>query len=158
MAKRMQEQEGDNRIVAMSKPAAMNLAVSVSASSSTVHSPIASKSHGILKAPCRTDWSSTKKLDVRDRNHDASSSSQGWQKDAFLDVSTGKPVATEEDQEHLIFLEDLESTQKTLSPQDIHEIQETQETRKPKAMTKIGHTISIFHQILCCTWRRSSRS
>ena len=41
---------------------------------------------------------------------------------------------------------------------DIQELQETQETRKPKAMTKIGHTISIFHQIMCCTWRRSSRS
>ena len=36
-----------------------------------------------LKAPCRTDWYG---------NHDAASSSQGWQKDAFLDVSTGKPV------------------------------------------------------------------
>ena len=33
-----------------------------------------------------------------------------------------------------------------------------QETQKPKAMTKIGHTISTFQQITCCTWRRSSRS
>ena len=57
MAKRMQEQkEGDNRIiVAKSKPTTMNLAFSVSTCSSTVNSPIASKSPGILKAPCRTD-------------------------------------------------------------------------------------------------------
>ena len=43
-----------------------------------------------------------------------------------------------------------------MSPQDIQDIQEhqeTQETRKPKAMQ-----ISIFHQIMCCTWRKSSRS
>ena len=80
MAKRMQEQEGDNRIVAKSKPTTMNLALSVSTSSSTVNSPIASKSPGMLKAPCRTDWSSTGKPDAsHDRNHDAASSSQGWQ-------------------------------------------------------------------------------
>ena len=94
MAKRMQEQkEGDNRSVAKSKPTTMNLAFSVSTSSSTVNSPIASKNLGILKAPCRTDWSSTGNPDARDRNHDGASGSQGWQKDAFADVSTGKPVA-----------------------------------------------------------------
>ena len=79
--------------MATSKPTTMNLAVSVSTSSSTVNSPIVSKSPRILKAPCRTDWSNTGKLDARDRNHDAASSSQGRQKDAFLDVSTGKLVA-----------------------------------------------------------------
>ena len=41
-----------------------------------------------------------RKLHARDRNHDAAPSSQGWQKDAFLDVGTGKPVATEEDQNY----------------------------------------------------------
>ena len=89
MAKRMQEQDGDNRIVAKSKPTTMNLAVSVSTSSSIVNSPIAWKGPEILKAPC----SSTGKPDARDRNHDAASSSQLWQIDAFLDVSTGKLVA-----------------------------------------------------------------
>ena len=116
MAKRMQEQEGDNRIVAKSKPTTMNLAVSVSTSSSTVNSPIVSKSLGVLRAPCRTDLSSTGKLDARDRNHDAASSSQGWQKDAFLDVCTWKLVATEEDQEHLNFPEDSQSTGKLVAP------------------------------------------
>ena len=46
MAKRMQEQEGDNRIVAKAEPT-MNLAFSVLTSSSTVNSPIASKRPGI---------------------------------------------------------------------------------------------------------------
>ena len=80
MAKMMQEQKGDNRIVAKSKPTTMNLAVSVSTSSSTVNSPIASKIPGILKALCRTDWSSSGKPDARNSNHDAASSSQGWRK------------------------------------------------------------------------------
>ena len=52
MAKRMQPQKGDNRIVAKSKPTTMNLAVSASTSSSTENSPIASKSPRILQAPC----------------------------------------------------------------------------------------------------------
>ena len=61
---------------------------------------------------CRTDWSSTWKPDARYCNHDAASSSQGWHKDALLDVSTRKLVATEEDQEHLNYLEDSLSTRK----------------------------------------------
>ena len=53
----MQEQEeGENRFVAKSKPTTMNLAFSVSTSSSTLNSPTASKRKVILKAPCRTDW------------------------------------------------------------------------------------------------------
>ena len=31
-------------------------------------------------------------------------------------------------------------------------------TQKPKAVTKFGPTISIYQQIVCCTWRRFSRS
>ena len=159
----MQEQEGENRIVAKSKPTTMNLAVSVSTSSSSVNSPIASKSPGILKASCRTDWSSSGKPDARNSNHDASSSSQEWQKDALLDGCTGNPVATEENQEHLNYLEEFVGTgklvaQDTKDIQEPQELQETQETRKPKAVTKLGHTISIFRQIVCNTWKRSSRS
>ena len=61
-AKRMQEQEGNNRWQSQSRRR-------------------------------RTDWSSTGKPDANDRNLDAASSSQGWQKDAFLDLCTGKLVA-----------------------------------------------------------------
>ena len=53
MAKRMQELEGDNKNVAQSRPTTMNLAVSVSTSSSAVNSPIASESPVILKASSR---------------------------------------------------------------------------------------------------------
>ena len=109
MAKRMQEQKQDNRIVAKSKPTAMNLAVTVSTSSSSVNSPIASKRPGVFKASGRQIWCSGKPDVQRKRNsnpHEASSS-QGWPKDALLDVCTGKPVATDKDQESLNYLETL---------------------------------------------------
>ena len=93
----------------------MNLTFTVSTSSSTVQNPVASKSPGILKAPCRTDWASTGKLDAREFNRDAASSSQGWQKDAIPDVGMRQLVATEEDQEHLNFLEDSVSTRKLVA-------------------------------------------
>ena len=95
--------------MAKSKPTAMNLAVTVSTSSSSVNSPIASKSTEILKASSRQIGCSVKP-DVRSKrnsNPDASSSSQGWQKDALLDVCTGKPVATGKDQESLNFPEPI---------------------------------------------------
>ena len=80
MAKRMQEQKEGDRIVAKSKPTAMNVTSTVSSSSSSVNHPIASKSPGILKA-------STGKPDARARRNskpDAASSSQGRLKDAYL--------------------------------------------------------------------------
>ena len=141
MAKRTQEQKGDNRIVAKSKPTTMNLAFTVSTSSSTVNRLIASKSLGILRAPCRTDWSSSGKRDAKEHNHDAASSSQGWQKDALLDGCTGKLVATEEHQEHLNYPEEFVLTgnlslQGTKDIQEPQELMETQETRKPKGNDK----------------------
>ena len=139
------EQEGEDRIVAKSKPT-MNLAFTVSTSSSTVQNPVASKILGILKAPCRKDWSSTGKPDAREFNRDAASSSQGWQKDAVLDVGTRKFVATGEDQEHVNFPENSMSTLVASG------------NSEPKAVTKFGHTISIYRQTACCTWRRFSRS
>ena len=80
MAKRMQEQNEEDRIVAKSKPTAMNLTSTVSTISSSVNHPIASNSPGILKA-------STGKPDARARRNskpDAASSSQGRLKDAYL--------------------------------------------------------------------------
>ena len=46
MAKRMQEQKGEERIVAKSKSTAMSLSSHVPANSSTSKIPIASKSYG----------------------------------------------------------------------------------------------------------------
>ena len=88
----------------------MNLVSLVSTNSSTEQSPIASKSPGILKTPCRTDWSSTGRPGAREIDQDAATRSQAWQKDAVLDESTERLVATEEDQEHLNFSEDSKST------------------------------------------------
>ena len=53
MAKRMQEQSDENRMVAKSKPMVMNLTNSVAASNSSMDSPIASRSQGIPKS---TGW------------------------------------------------------------------------------------------------------
>ena len=50
MAKRMQEQKGEERSVAKSKSTAMNLSSHVPTSSTSAISPIASKGPGILKA------------------------------------------------------------------------------------------------------------
>ena len=74
------EQKEEDRIVATSKPTAMNLTLTVSTSSSSVNHPIASKSPGILKP-------STGKHDARARRNskpDAASSSQGRLEDAYL--------------------------------------------------------------------------
>ena len=154
----MQEQEGDNWIVAKSKPTTMNLAFSVSTSSSAVNSPFASESPGILKAQCRTDKSSTGKPDARDRNHDAASSSQGWQKDAFLDVSTGKLVATEEDQEHLNFPEDSVSRGKLVAPGYPGTPGISGDWESEGNDEGWPNNLHISTKKSCCTWRRSSRS
>ena len=115
MAKRMQEQEGEDRIVAKSKPT-MNLAFTVSTSSSTVQNPIASKRPGTLKALCRKDWKSTGELVAREPNQDAASSSQVWQTDAEMDKSTTRLVVAEKDQELANFQKNLKSTRKHIAP------------------------------------------
>ena len=96
MAKRMQEQKEEERIVGKSRPTARNLSSTVPASSSSANSPIASRIPGILKASGRQIVSSGR-LGVRSNqnsNPDAASSSQGWQRDAPLDISTGELVGT----------------------------------------------------------------
>ena len=98
MAKRMQEQKEEERMVAKSKPTAMNMSSTVSASSSSAKDPIASKSPGILRV--------SGKPDARERRNakpDAASSSQGSLKDAYLgglmDRVARKPAATDKNQE-----------------------------------------------------------
>ena len=58
MTKWMQEEKGEERTVAKSKPT-LNLVSHGATSSSTVQSPIASKSPRTLRAPCQQDWKST---------------------------------------------------------------------------------------------------
>ena len=104
MAKRMQEQKEEERIVAKSKPTAMNLTSTVSTSSSSVKDPIASKSPG--------DTQSFRKSGARARRNsktDAAWSSQGRLKDAYfggLMVGVArKPAATDKSQESWEFSE-----------------------------------------------------
>ena len=80
MTKRVQEQKEEERVVSKSRPTAMNLAISVSTSSSSVNSPIASRSLEVLKAPSRHIGFSGR-LGVsanQNANPDGVSSSQGW--------------------------------------------------------------------------------
>ena len=96
MAKRMQEQKGEEISVAKSKSTAINLSSHVPTSSSSAKSPIASNSPGILTAHGKPESR------MRGNSEsDAASSSQARLKDAylggFMDTATGKPVATKED-------------------------------------------------------------
>ena len=103
MAKRMQEQKEENRIVAKSRPSATTLVSSVPTSSSSVDSPIASRSPVILKASIR-QFGLTGKPGAntsQNSNPEAASISQGWQRDAQLFISTGGLVATDKDQKFL---------------------------------------------------------
>ena len=93
MAKRMQEQKGERRIVAKSNSTAMNLSSHVPASSSTAESPIASQSQGMLIATGNAESRMR-----RNSKSDAASSSQVRLQDAYLgwlmDTATEKLVAT----------------------------------------------------------------
>ena len=87
----------EERIVAKSRPIAMNLSSTVPASSSSANMPIASKGWGKLMT--------SGKLERRVRRNskpDAASSSQVRLQDAYLrgmmDEVAGKPVATVENQ------------------------------------------------------------
>ena len=96
LAKRMQEQKGEDRVVAKSKSTAMNLSSHVPASSSSATRPIASKSPGKLIAT----WKPESRM-RRNSKSDAASSSQVRPQDAYLgrlmDKATGKLVATKEE-------------------------------------------------------------
>ena len=98
MAKRMQEQSEGNRIVAKSRPTVMNLTSSVAKSCSSVNSPIAPRSPEILKASSRqVGFSGRPDASTnQNSNPDAAPSSQRWQRDAQLFITTGKLVATGE--------------------------------------------------------------
>ena len=96
MAKRMQEQKGEEKSVANSKSTSMNLSSHVPTSSSSAKSPIASKSPEILVATGKPE-SRTR----RNSKSDAASSSQVRLQDAYLgrlmDTAAGTLVATGEE-------------------------------------------------------------
>ena len=97
MAKRMQDQKEEERVVSKSRPALMNLSSHVPTSSSSAESPIAFTSPGILIAMGKPESRMR-----RNSKSDAASSSQVRLQDAYLggllmDTATGNPVATEEE-------------------------------------------------------------
>ena len=96
MAKRMQEQKGEEGSVAKLKSTTMNLSSHVPTSSSSAKSPIASKSPGILIATGKPESRMR-----RNSKSDAASSSQVRLQDAYLgglmDTATGKLVATKDE-------------------------------------------------------------
>ena len=101
MAKRMPEQKGEDRIVAKSKPTTMNLACLDKffdcAESDCSEKPANTQSFR------STGWFIGKPVanTSQNSNPDAASSSQVWQKDAQLFISTGRLVATDNDQKSL---------------------------------------------------------
>ena len=120
MAKWMQEQKGDERIVAKSKSTATNLSSFIPTSSSSTTSPIASKSPGKLTASGKPE----SRMRINSKS-DAASSSQVRLKGAYLgglmDTATVKLVASEE------------SGDMVNSVSEIWIYQEEQVTRKPVA-------------------------
>ena len=96
MAKRMQEQKGEERGVAKSKSTATNLSSYVPTSSSSA------KKSGCIKKSRDTHGSGeTESRMRRNSKSDAASSSQARLKDAYpgglMDTATGKPVGTKEE-------------------------------------------------------------
>ena len=124
VAKRMQEQKGEERLVAKSKSTAMNLSSHVSASSSTAEIPIAPKSPGILTS---TGKPASKMR--RNSKSDAASSSQVKLQDAYfgglMDRVAGKPAATKE-----------KSSTVDLSESETWSFHEEEVTGKPVAYKK----------------------
>ena len=91
-------------------------------------------------------------LDARDRNHDAASSSQGWQKDAVQDEGTRKL------QEHMNFPEACTSTRKLVASGN----SETEGSDKisphhlPKSTNYVPHMEKVFS--MTEIWSRSGKS
>ena len=152
MAKRMQEQKGQERSVAKSKSTAMNLSSHVPTGSSSAKSLIASKSPGKLTA--------TRKPESRMRRNsksDAASSSQARLEDAcvggLIDTATVKHVATKE-----------KSGDVDLSVTESEEDVTGKPVGKPYALSKAdwtrlnGRTIYTCLQPQFITWKESSRS
>ena len=97
MAKRMQEQKKEERIVAESRPTAMNLSSTVPASSSSAKNPITSSDPEKLMTPGKSA-SRTR----RNSKLDEAPSSQVQLKDVYLgglmDETAGKLVVTEDNE------------------------------------------------------------
>ena len=97
MAKRIQDQKEEERVVSKSRPAAMNLSPFIATSSSTASSPITSKSPGMPIASVKPD----SMMSIEPNSFDAASTSQVRLKDASLgglmEKQRGNPSHQEEE-------------------------------------------------------------
>ena len=97
MAKRIQDQREEERVVSKSRPAAMNLSSFIATSSSTASSPIASKSPGMPIASGKPD----SRMSIKPSTFNAASTSQVRLKDAYLgglmEKQRGDPSHQEEE-------------------------------------------------------------
>ena len=131
MAKRMQEKSEENRIVAKSRPTAMNLTSSVATNSSPVNSPIASRSPVILKASSRQVGLSGRP----DANTDSILTERRVPKDGkgMLNCSSAPKNLWQ------------------LNTKDVQKILKFQKTQNQKV--EFGHIISVYHQTVYLTER-----
>ena len=97
MAKRIQDQKEQARVVSKSRPAEMNMSSSIATSSSTASIPIASKSPGMPIASGKPD----SRMSIEPNSFDAAPTSQVRLKDAYLgglmEKQRGNPSHEEEE-------------------------------------------------------------
>ena len=80
MAKRIQDQKEEERVVSKSRPAAMNISSFIATISSSASNPIAPESPGMPIASVKPD----SRMSVEPNSFDAASTSQVRLKDAYL--------------------------------------------------------------------------
>ena len=135
----------------------MNLASSVATSSSSVNSPIASRSPGILKASSRQVRLSGRPDASTDQmsNPNTASSSHGWQKGMLNCSSTQGNLwqRASKDQKSLNRQEES-----VISTGELVATEHQGCSGNPEIPGDFGRIISVYHKTLYFTWRKSSPS
>ena len=149
-------------MVAKSRPTVTNLAVSVSTSSSSVNSPIASRSPGVLKAPSRQIGLSGR-LGVsanQNSNPNAASSPQGWPKGCSTVHKHRRTCSNRYRSEVSESSGEINHKHRGACsnwvPRISRKSEKLQKIQNPKV--EFGHIISVYHHIVLVSWRKSSCS
>ena len=165
VAKRIQNQKEDERVVSKSRPAVMNISSCIATSSSTASSPIASESPGMPASGKPDSW-----MSIDPNSFQAASTSEVRLKDAYLgglmEDQRGNPSHKEEEiPKTLTFLrrrpgttkEDLFLKITKLGGNPLHTEPALQFTRKVKRTQKRrGTSISTYRRTQHTTWKPSS--
>ena len=121
MAKRIQDENEDERVVSKSRPAVMNMSSFIATSSSTASSPIASKSPGMPMASGKPD----SRMSIETSSFDAASTSQVRLKDAYLgglmEKQRGDPSHREEEDSEDFDNPEAETWCYKEKPRSVHE-------------------------------------